>query len=86
MRQFTTRDLSKHIGDVTTAVGREPVVLTRHGKPRFVLMSYQHYEKMRAGGDPRRGHRASEMPENTSNSSPRRLTGWRTAGGYDAAP
>jgi len=25
--------------------------------------SYEHYERMRAGGDPRRGHRVSEMPE-----------------------
>ncbi|WP_416797666.1 type II toxin-antitoxin system Phd/YefM family antitoxin [Ciceribacter azotifigens] len=62
MRQFTTRDLSKHIGDVTAA-GRESAVLTRHGKSRFVLMSYEHYERMRAGGDPRRGHRVSEMSE-----------------------
>lgn len=56
MRQFTTRDLSKHIGDVTAAAGREPVVLTRHGKSRFVLMSCEHCERMRAEGDPRRGH------------------------------
>lgn len=45
MRQFTTRDLSKHIGDVTAA-GGESAVLTRHGKSRFVLMNYEHYERM----------------------------------------
>ncbi|KXF78099.1 prevent-host-death protein [Paramesorhizobium deserti] len=63
MRHFTTGDLNKQVGDVTDAASREPVVLTKHGKPRFVLMSYEHYERMRTGGDPRRAYLASEMPE-----------------------
>ncbi|CAN7698780.1 type II toxin-antitoxin system prevent-host-death family antitoxin [Neorhizobium tomejilense] len=62
MKQFTTDDLNKQIGDVTDAASREPVVLTRHKKPRFVLMSYDHYERMRTGGDPRRSFHISEMP------------------------
>ncbi|RYC23201.1 type II toxin-antitoxin system Phd/YefM family antitoxin [Ciceribacter ferrooxidans] len=86
MRQFTTRDLSKDIGDVTAAVGREPVVLTRHGKPRFVLMSYEHYEKMRAGGDPRRGHRASEMPEENKQLFAAAIDRLANGEGYDADP
>ena len=53
---------NKQVGDVTDAAAREPVVLTRHRKPRFVLMSYDHYERMRTGGDPRQAHRASRMP------------------------
>jgi prevent-host-death family protein len=63
MRQFTTGDLNKQVGDVTDAAAREPVVLTKHRKPRFVLMSYEHYERMRLGGDPRRAYLASEMPD-----------------------
>lgn len=35
-------DLNKQGGDVTDAASREPVVLTKHRKPRFVLMSYDH--------------------------------------------
>ena len=62
MRQFTTGDLNKQVGDVTDAAAREPVVLTKHRKPRFVLMSYEHYERMRTGGDPRQAHLASQMP------------------------
>ena len=62
MKQFTTGDLNKQIGDITDAASREPVMLTRHKKPRFVLMSYEHYERMRSGGDPRRGYHISEMP------------------------
>ena len=63
MRQFTTGDLNKQVGVVTDAAAREPVVLTKHRKPRFVLMSYEHYERMRTGGDPRQAHHVSEMPE-----------------------
>lgn len=63
MRKFTTGDLNKHVGDVTGAAAREPVVLTKHRKPRFVLMSYEHYERMRPGGDPHRAYHVSEMPE-----------------------
>ena len=63
MRQFTTGDLNKQVGDVTDAAAREPVVLTKHRKPRFVLMSYEHYERMRTGGDPRQAYHVSAMPE-----------------------
>jgi prevent-host-death family protein len=59
MKQFTTGDLNKQIGDITDAASREPVMLTRHKKPRFVLMSYEHYERMRSGGDPRRAYHIS---------------------------
>jgi prevent-host-death family protein len=86
MRQFTTRDLSKHIGDVTAAAGREPVVLTRHGKSRFVLMSYEHDERMRAGGDPRRSHLVSEMPEEHKELFAAAIDRLANGEGYDAEP
>lgn len=63
MRHYTTGDLNKQVGDVTDAASREPVVLTKHRKPRFVLMSYEHYERLRTGGDTRKAHRASDMPD-----------------------
>ncbi|WP_283193830.1 type II toxin-antitoxin system prevent-host-death family antitoxin [Rhizobium sp. AN80A] len=62
MRQFTTGDLNKQVGDVTDAASREPVVLTKHGKSRFVLMSHDHDERRRTGGDTGKVHRAAEMP------------------------
>ncbi len=63
MRHYTTGDLNKQVGDVTDAASREPVVLTKHRKPRFVLMSYEHYERLRTGGDTRKARRASDMPD-----------------------
>jgi prevent-host-death family protein len=46
MRSFTTADLNKHIGSVTGAAMREPVVITHHRKPRFVLMSVESYQQL----------------------------------------
>lgn len=63
MRQFTTGDRNKQVGDLTAAPAREPGLLTKHRKPCFVLMSYEHYERMRTGGDPRRAYHVSESPE-----------------------
>jgi prevent-host-death family protein len=46
MRTFTTADLNKKVGDITDAARREPVLLTHHRKPRFVLMSVETYESL----------------------------------------
>lgn len=63
MREFSTGDLNKQVGDVTDAAAREPVLLTRHKKPRFVLMSFEHYERMRSGANTRQAWRTAGMPE-----------------------
>jgi hypothetical protein len=46
MRQFTTADLNKRVGSVTGAAMREPVVITHHRKPRFILMSVESYAQL----------------------------------------
>ena len=86
MRQFTTGDLNKQVGDVTDAASREPVVLTKHRKPRFVLMSYEHYERMRTASDPRRAHLASEMPEEHREVFAAEIDRLATGEGYDDEP
>jgi len=62
MREFSTGDLNKAVGDVTDAARREPVVITRHRKPRYVLMSYEHYERIMKTNNPREAHRTARMP------------------------
>ena len=62
MRSFTTHDLNKQVGDVTDAAAKAPVVITRHRKPRFVMMSYEHYQRIRATADPRRAYGVGETP------------------------
>lgn len=61
-RSFTTHDLNKQVGDVTDAAARAPVIITRHRKPRFVMMSYEHYQRLREAMDPRRAFGAGETP------------------------
>ena len=46
MRRFSTADLNKHVGSVTGAAMREPVVITHHRKPRFILMSVESYAQL----------------------------------------
>ena len=63
MRAFTTHDLNKQVGEVTDAATKSPVVITRHRKPRFVMMSYEHYQQLRGKSDPRRVYGAGETPD-----------------------
>ena len=86
MKQFTTGDLSKLIGDITDAASREPVMLTRHKKPRFVLMSYEHYERMCAGGNPRHAYSISQMPDDHAALFDEALDRLARGEGYDDEP
>ena len=86
MKRFSTADLNKQIGDITDAASREPVMLRRHKKPRFVLMSYEHYERMRTGGDPRRAHSISEMPAEHAALFDEALDRLARGEGYDDEP
>lgn len=62
MRQFSTVELTQQIGTVTHAASREPVAITHHRKPRFVLMSMEDYERLKAGARPRRVYGERETP------------------------
>ncbi len=86
MRQFTTGDLNKQVGDVTDAASREPVMLTKHRKPRFVLMSYEHYERMRTGRDSRRAYRVSDMPKEHEDLFAAEIDRLARGEGYDDEP
>lgn len=65
MRSFTTADLNKQVGTVTDAARREPVLITHHRKPRYVLMSVESYEQMagQRAGDPRRSFTQDTIPD-----------------------
>jgi prevent-host-death family protein len=62
-RTFSLSKLHSSQGDVVDAALREPVTLTKHGKPRLVVMSMDHYEKLTAQPeDPRRALYLHEIP------------------------
>jgi PHD/YefM family antitoxin component YafN of YafNO toxin-antitoxin module len=62
MRAFSTVDLLRDLKTVTHAAAREPVAITQHRKPRFVLMAIEDFERLRTASDPRRAYRIEETP------------------------
>lgn len=63
MQKFTTVELLRDIKTVTMAADRQPVAITQHRKPRYVLMTYDEFEAMKSKNDPRRAYRAHEAPQ-----------------------
>lgn len=61
MRTYPSTELKQNLGDVLTAASREPVAITRHRKPRFVLMSVEAYAA-RFSLDSRQAYAIEEMP------------------------
>ncbi len=62
MKAFPATDLKQNTGDVLDAANREPVTITRHNKPRYVLMSVDAY-KARFPNNPRQAIAVDEMPD-----------------------
>lgn len=61
MRSFPATDLKQTLGDVLDAASQEPITITKHKKPRFVLMSIHDYEQ-RFSKDERRAISVAGMP------------------------
>ncbi len=43
IQNFPAADLARKTGDILDAASRAPVAITKHRKPRFVLMSLERY-------------------------------------------
>jgi prevent-host-death family protein len=61
-KTVTATDLSNRSGDVLLDSEKGPVGVLRHGKPRYVILTIDMYEKLRRAGDTRRVYRTSEIP------------------------
>ena len=62
MQKFSTVELLRDIKTVTMAADRQPVAITQHRKPRYVLMTYDDFEGMKARTDPRAVYGPGETP------------------------
>lgn len=63
MRSFSTVDLLRDLKSVTHAATREPVAITQHRKPRFVLMAMEDFERLAdRPKEPRRAIKTDETP------------------------
>ena len=63
LTRFSTVDLVKKLDIVKAAASREPVAVTEHRKPKFVLMTVADYERLRGAANPHRAFRAVETPD-----------------------
>jgi prevent-host-death family protein len=61
MKTFAAADLSRNTGDLLEAATRAPVAITRHRKPRFVVMSFEQFEALTQAGD-RKAYGLDELP------------------------
>ena len=63
-RAFTATQLSKETGDVLAAASVAPIMIVKHQKPRYVVMSTERYKQMLRGRpSPRRSFHIDDMPE-----------------------
>jgi prevent-host-death family protein len=62
MKSVSSTDLKQSLGDVLATAAREPVTITRHGAPRFVLMSMEAYER-RQPKDSRKAYTLETAPD-----------------------
>jgi antitoxin Phd len=63
MKQFSATELANATGDVLAAAAQAPVLIARHGKPRFVVLSAEEYERLRSHGDTRRAFHVSDLTD-----------------------
>lgn len=61
IQSFPAADLARNTGDVLEAASRSPVAITKHRKPRFVLMSLERYEAL-TGKPDQQAHTLADMP------------------------
>jgi prevent-host-death family protein len=61
MAQASALEFQRRFGEFQHQAQREPVVITRHGRREFVLMSADHYDWLVAAA--KRTHLTSESPD-----------------------
>ncbi len=60
--EFKAADLTRHTSDLFDAAIRSPIAITKHRKPKFVLMSMDQYQSLMRGAT-QQAHMVDEMPE-----------------------
>ena len=63
MKQFSSTELADQTGDVLAAAAQAPEVIARHGKPRFVMLSAEAFERLRGRGLIRRTFHVSVLTD-----------------------
>lgn len=67
MKQFAAGDLTRNTGDLFEAAAVAPVAITKHRKPRFVVMSMERYEALAIGRGSQVALDVADMPAELGN-------------------
>jgi prevent-host-death family protein len=51
MKQFSSLDLQQKTGEVQRSAFVEPVVITNHGKPRFVMVTVEEFARLKTSAN-----------------------------------
>ena len=62
MRTFTTVELLRDLPSVTQAAAKGPVAITRHRKPRYVLMAMEDFARLSGAKDSREVYETGDLP------------------------
>ncbi|CUA94743.1 type II toxin-antitoxin system Phd/YefM family antitoxin [Pannonibacter indicus] len=63
IRTFSATELANKTGDVFAAAAQELVAIQRHGKPRFVMLSAEEYERLTSPHGTRRAVHVSALTD-----------------------
>ncbi|PJN94078.1 type II toxin-antitoxin system prevent-host-death family antitoxin [Amaricoccus sp. HAR-UPW-R2A-40] len=63
MKEFAAADLTRKTGDLFEAATLAPVAITKHRKPRFVVMSMERYRALTKGENSQIAVDVAQMPE-----------------------
>ena len=63
MKSFSSTELANRTGDVLAAAAEAPVSIARHGKPRFVVLSQDAFQRLKTAGDARRAAHVSDLTD-----------------------
>lgn len=78
--EFKAADLTRHTSDLFDAAIRSPIAITKHRKPKFVLMSMGQYPQLTQGAT-QQAHMIDEMPRGSQGADDRRARAGLDAGG-----
>lgn len=63
MKMFAAADLTRKTADLFEAATVSPVAITKHRKPRFVVMSMDRFEALTKGQDAQAAVSVTDMPD-----------------------
>jgi prevent-host-death family protein len=81
VRRFSLTELNNRSGEVVEAAYSGPVEITRHGKPKFIIITAEEYARL-ARRDPRRVYGAGETPDEIADAFAQELDRLSRGEGY----